>query len=1107
MSFETVNTTQNKNTPAGAVQSLYAQNDYLQKNDIKPKKPDNNILIIQPKLTVGAPDDPYEKEADAVADKVMRMPSHSFVQRKCTDCENEEKIQRQVEEDETIARAKLINNTSFLRRKCAACEGEKNEEFHRKPIASGISPFIQTKSENSQDVSEGISSSIQNGQSSGNNLDEYTKSFMEGRFEADFSGVNIHTDTNSVQMNRELNAQAFTVGKDVYFNEGKYQPQTDEGKHLLAHELTHVVQQNSGLSKKSIQRYFTFAPDPRPKGSLIHSTVLPMFVENNADLFMEVRIPGAKKMDVDKGKTGIADFYKALPQSTIGIKFDEEPEFLTKDTKLQWGGGKYDHNKNSAPQGTTNTPRVRSLDNAPSMIELGDLKPGGSGESVLGMGQVKDYQDGIRNTASDINKYLIKNPNEKDSKLKSSWNPIPTTINHLMIPPVLTYPTGKGIARGKLAVYKGDNKFPYIPDSSLTGSMYVYKDKAGVWSYEWIPATVSASTGSGQVNEVLKRLNTEVIPPLLSSETSLSPKRIPQSQIPQKKEYKTVRRKEDKFKDEDWKTKYYTPWKQESEKFLGNEKEVKKAQVAETLVELKGRTDGAVHLPSEVEERGKGLSKISHWKKFGGLYGWLREKFGFIFVKVQKFANKIKAKVKALSKKVGGTSFGSWVKAAAKVVFKIFKMVGAWVVGQVLDKLIDSLKEGLFNNIKKLIDMITPDDVKAKIQEFEELKEKYQKIIEEKEDELIKRFFGNKLEFFEKLEEFEKIANTLSTIATLVEWGVRLLACASPPALGCLWNLAISALQAAFAWLMQTCWFTKKVYEPVISNVDLVRNFPTEIAAKIVNSANEYIPVPEGFDPIFAPITINNSDFKVECDESGDGPGGLTSERSAIMDLIDEIGPDKFHALLDLSLKRGAGPWVLLTAERLAELKEALKEVSTEELKAAAKDSSKGTPVPLDDFLKDIKSYSGGEKKLIKEAGEAKKAKEAAEAAKGGVGKGVEPDNSQKPIYGKPDKLDDTITGILYACVIDGSKLEPGKTYPDPVKIYLGVYFKKNGKLFKLIINEVGVKIKVVEKDLIEFINQKDFYAKYDDDDKLIFFPKDKIIKIAKDSIIYTSDL
>ena len=72
---------------------------------------------------------------------------------------------------------------------------------------------------------------------------------MERNFDVDFSNVRVHKDSNAVQMTRELNAQAFTYGRDIYFGAGRYNPRSSSGKRLLAHELTHVLQQNGNLQQ------------------------------------------------------------------------------------------------------------------------------------------------------------------------------------------------------------------------------------------------------------------------------------------------------------------------------------------------------------------------------------------------------------------------------------------------------------------------------------------------------------------------------------------------------------------------------------------------------------------------------------------------------------------------------------------------------------------------------------------------------------------------------------------------------------------------------------------------------------------------------------------
>jgi hypothetical protein len=191
-----------------------------QTSDTGTKTEAGTASMVQCKLTVGEPGDQYEQEADAVADKVMRMPEQNFVQRKCANCEEEEKKQVQ-----------------------------------RKPLSESIAPFIQTKSDSGTTVSDSLNSKISSTQGSGSSMDSATQSFMSSRFGADFSNVKIHTGGEAVQMNRELNAKAFTTGNDIYFNEGQYQPGSDSGKHLLAHELVHTVQQGGDLKRKLIQRY------------------------------------------------------------------------------------------------------------------------------------------------------------------------------------------------------------------------------------------------------------------------------------------------------------------------------------------------------------------------------------------------------------------------------------------------------------------------------------------------------------------------------------------------------------------------------------------------------------------------------------------------------------------------------------------------------------------------------------------------------------------------------------------------------------------------------------------------------------------------------------
>ena len=160
---------------------------------------------------VGEEDDPLEDEADFMADRIMRMPEQNFIQRECSHCKEEENLYRKPEE-------------SFI-------QAKRNGEG---VIAS-------------ESVCNGISATKGNGAS----MDASTLSFMQNRFDADFNNVKIHTDGEAIKMNRELNAKAFTVDQEIYFNKGEYQPRTSSGRHLLAHELTHVLQKSGSINKKS----------------------------------------------------------------------------------------------------------------------------------------------------------------------------------------------------------------------------------------------------------------------------------------------------------------------------------------------------------------------------------------------------------------------------------------------------------------------------------------------------------------------------------------------------------------------------------------------------------------------------------------------------------------------------------------------------------------------------------------------------------------------------------------------------------------------------------------------------------------------------------------
>jgi hypothetical protein len=132
---------------------------------------------------------------------------------------------------------------------------QKKEEPLKEEEKKNSATPVQAKQDGSSNTaSPQVSAMIENNSGKGSVLPSKTLKEMNASFGTDFSHVRIHRDPDSENLSEALHAQAFTHGNDIYFNKGKYNPDGSEGKSLLAHELTHVVQQGAGIHEKKIQQ-------------------------------------------------------------------------------------------------------------------------------------------------------------------------------------------------------------------------------------------------------------------------------------------------------------------------------------------------------------------------------------------------------------------------------------------------------------------------------------------------------------------------------------------------------------------------------------------------------------------------------------------------------------------------------------------------------------------------------------------------------------------------------------------------------------------------------------------------------------------------------------
>src|SRR6185503_8195963 len=153
--------------------------------------------------------------------------------------------------DKPVSKGSLANSISRLQRK-RAFESPTPLELNTANLAPSDEMPLQRKAEDSSttEAPGGMDATLNSSKGGGSALPKDTREKMESGFGTDFNDVKVHTDKDAVQMNEQIGARAFTHGNDIYFNNGEYKPGTSSGDHLLAHELTHTVQQGRGAQRK-----------------------------------------------------------------------------------------------------------------------------------------------------------------------------------------------------------------------------------------------------------------------------------------------------------------------------------------------------------------------------------------------------------------------------------------------------------------------------------------------------------------------------------------------------------------------------------------------------------------------------------------------------------------------------------------------------------------------------------------------------------------------------------------------------------------------------------------------------------------------------------------
>ncbi len=227
---------------------------------------------IQAKLTVTPADDQYEREADQTAEQVvkqMNAPATDSVQRMEEEEEmmmKRDSVQRQEmpEEEEMMMKrdsVQRMEEEEMMMKRDSVQRMEEEEMMMKRDSVQRMEEeeemmmkrdTIQRENDpmGGATVNDTVESTIESKRGSGPTLDDSVREPMERSMGADFSDVRVHTDSDAHTLNESVQARAFTTGKDIFFKQGEYNPNNSAGQTLLAHELTHVVQQNADVRRR-----------------------------------------------------------------------------------------------------------------------------------------------------------------------------------------------------------------------------------------------------------------------------------------------------------------------------------------------------------------------------------------------------------------------------------------------------------------------------------------------------------------------------------------------------------------------------------------------------------------------------------------------------------------------------------------------------------------------------------------------------------------------------------------------------------------------------------------------------------------------------------------
>lgn len=909
---------------------------------------------LQPKLTVGEPNDRFEREADRVADAVADASD---------DAEPIQPKERLAGSGPVISRQSAgAAPPAAIDGACVKERPPKSDEDTGEEGDGGSAATAQRKRRGTGGgTAPAIGERLARARGGGRPLAAAVRRRMEQHIGADFSGVRIHSGAEAADMNRVIDSYAFTSGLDVYFLPGRYQPGTPAGDRLLAHELAHVVQQTGSTSVPAVQRYTT--------GSEVHANVQSRMrgESENAELITEAPIPGANMHKVGHDREGLADLYRSGGGPKIsGVK--GSTELLTSLNELRdrrkpkktRRGAKGDGAIERGPRLKRDRSALIAGTDFANNIKIGDLKPLAYSKVGEGIAQLSNYATGYQSFVATVNNLAGRPPaNTTVTALAASDVRIPDDLNYDRFDQEHTQ-TRRG------AFVRGAERY------------WVAHAGRGIWVYFKLPAKYREATDAEALRSrtaPLVRLRKELAakgprasakrrpgavrsgPPTRRTATAL-PRVLP-----------TVLRR---------KARGDAYWKRRADGWEGRRKQwadpVKK-QLRDPKSKL-AQIGERAEVDRKLAGRGKTINKTSKeriaevkalrfWSGARGKFlGRLRFKLGSTFDKIVERYDRLKDRLhkrrRALDSTTGaGFGFGG---AASKVVRLLVK--GARTGFKAMIKhLIGLIARCLNAMMDKAIDKFAGEATELLAGELATVEEAFCKAKDALQAEW-HRFESELGGLIETLKSAKTWGSRIATAITTIRVIAQAIACLTPPGIGCLWGLVAQlGIGAAISLVAGTQTFNDKVVNPIVR--EIVTPFIDKQFYGVVNQGLEKAGVPKDLH-----CTVSEADRRgigdaFELKDGISSRSGLVGKRSRWEKEHEQEIREKLGPLMTSG--RGKKPSV----RELRSLMKAMEDRSIDDITALLARSKIRGKVPVElaeslaglEGLKDLASERAGEGK------------------------------------------------------------------------------------------------------------------------------------------------